>query len=117
MPRPVAGRLVLGADQTLALGARRFSQARRLAAAARDQLKALRGQTHELTLGDRAGCADGAIVFEHREVARLTMRAFCDAFLGCLSRRRWAARHRDVGGYQLEGRASSCSSGSRATIS
>ena len=41
------GRLVLGADQTLALGERRFSKPADRAAA-RDQLKALRGQTHEL---------------------------------------------------------------------
>src|SRR5215475_1806092 len=41
------GRLVLGADQTLALGERRFSKPTDVAAA-REQLKALRGRTHEL---------------------------------------------------------------------
>src|SRR4051812_17909064 len=41
------GRLVLGADQTLALGARAFSKPADLAAA-REQLKALRGATHAL---------------------------------------------------------------------
>ena len=41
------GRLVLGADQTLALGERRFSKPADRAAA-REQLEALRGRTHEL---------------------------------------------------------------------
>ena len=41
------GRLVLGADQTLALGQRRFSKPADRAAA-RDQLKILRGQSHTL---------------------------------------------------------------------
>src|SRR5438045_2111074 len=41
------GRLVLGADQMLALGTHRFSKPPDLAAA-RAQLAALRGQTHEL---------------------------------------------------------------------
>src|SRR5262245_46489017 len=41
------GRLVLGADQTLALGQRRFDKPRDRAAA-RAQLMALRGQTHAL---------------------------------------------------------------------
>src|SRR5438105_2383926 len=43
----VPDRLVLGADQTLALGARRFSKPIDQAAA-REQLKALRGRAHEL---------------------------------------------------------------------
>src|SRR6266851_2543972 len=41
------GRLVLGADQTLALGERRFSKPGDVAAA-REQLKVLRGNTHTL---------------------------------------------------------------------
>src|SRR4051812_38915557 len=41
------GRLVLGADQTLALGSRLFTKPADMAAA-RAQLKALRGQSHAL---------------------------------------------------------------------
>src|SRR4030095_658883 len=41
------GRLVLGADQTLTLGERRFSKPGDRAGA-REQLEALRGRTHEL---------------------------------------------------------------------
>lgn len=94
------GRLVLGADQTLALGERRFSKPTDRAAA-REQLKALRGQTHELHTAIalmRAGTA----VLEHREVARLSMRAFSDDFLEGYLDAMGAAVMTSVGGYQLE---------------
>jgi septum formation protein len=94
------GRLVLGADQTLALGARRFSKPRDLAAAS-DQLKALRGRTHELHTAI-ALLREGTVVFEHREVARLTMRAFSDAFLAGYLEVMGSAVTTSVGGYQLE---------------
>jgi len=94
------GRLVLGADQTLALGARRFSKPPDLAAA-RDQLKALHGRTHELHTAI-ALLREGAVVFEHREVARLTMRAFSDAFLAGYLEVMGSAVTTSVGGYQLE---------------
>jgi septum formation protein len=94
------GRLVLGADQTLALGARRFSKPPDLAAAS-DQLKALRGRTHELHTSI-ALLREGTVVFEHREVARLTMRAFSDAFLAGYLEVMGSAVTTSVGGYQLE---------------
>ena len=94
------GRLVLGADQTLALGARRFSKPPDLAAAG-DQLKALRGRTHELHTSI-ALLREGTVVFEHREVARLTMRAFSDAFLAGYLEVMGSAVTTSVGGYQLE---------------
>ncbi|HEY6703416.1 MAG TPA: Maf family protein [Xanthobacteraceae bacterium] len=94
------GRLVLGADQTLALGERRFSKpAGRNAAHA--QLSALRGQTHELH--SAVAVMRGAeILFEHREVARLTMRAFSDGFLESYLDAVGTAAEASVGGYQLE---------------
>src|SRR5258708_345290 len=73
------GRLVLGADQTLALGDRLFAKPTDLAAA-RDQLKSLRGRTHELHSA-LVLARDGAVLFEQCEVARLTMRNFSDRFL------------------------------------
>jgi septum formation protein len=94
------GRLVLGADQTLALGERRFSKPSDLAAA-RDQLKALCGRTHELHTAIALVC-DGEVSFEHREVARLTMRAFSDAFLGDYLAAMGSVVTTSVGGYQLE---------------
>jgi septum formation protein len=102
--RAVAGgqprRLVLGADQTLALGERRFSKPPDLAAA-REQLKALRGRTHELHTAI-ALVRNGDVSFEHREVARLTMRAFSDAFLDDYLAAMGPAVTTSVGGYQLE---------------
>jgi septum formation protein len=94
------GRLVLGADQTLALGERRFSKPADRAAA-RDQLKALRGQTHELHTAV-ALARDGAVAFEHHEVARLTMRAFSDGFLESYLDAMGGMVTASVGGYQLE---------------
>jgi len=94
------GRLVLGADQTLALGERRFSKPTDRAAA-REQLKALSGRTHELHSAVALARA-GAIVFEHREVARLTMRALSDRFLDAYLDAMGDAVTTSVGGYQLE---------------
>ncbi|MGH8738935.1 MAG: Maf family protein, partial [Burkholderiales bacterium] len=73
------GRLVIGADQTLALGERRFSKPKDRAAAA-DQLRALRGATHALHSAV-AVARGGDIVFECLDVARLSMRAFSEDFL------------------------------------
>jgi septum formation protein len=94
------GRLVLGADQTLALGERRFSKPADRAGA-RGQLAALRGQTHELH--SAVALARGSsVLFEHREVARLTMRSFSDQFLEAYLDAAGAAVTASVGGYQLE---------------
>ena len=95
------GRIVLGADQTLALGAQRFSKAADRAGA-REQLRALRGKTHALHSAV-AVLRDGAILFEHVGVARLTMRAFSDAFLEGYLDAAGGAATASVGGYQLEG--------------
>ena len=95
------GRMVLGADQTLALGHCRFSKASDRAAA-RDQLMALRGKTHTLHSAV-AVVAAGAVVFEHVDAAHLTMRAFSDGFLDRYLDAVGAAATASVGGYQLEG--------------
>jgi septum formation protein len=93
-------RLVLGADQTLALGERRFSKPADRAGARR-QLAALRGQTHELHSAVALACGS-SVLFEHREVARLTMRSFSDQFLEAYLDAAGAAVTASVGGYQLE---------------
>jgi nucleoside triphosphate pyrophosphatase len=94
------GRLVLGADQTLVLGERRFSKpVDRLAA--REQLEALRGKTHELCSAV-ALARDGTTLFEYREVARLTMRTFSVDFLDGYLDAMGPAVTASVGGYQLE---------------
>jgi septum formation protein len=94
------GRLVLGADQTLALGTRLFTKPANLAAA-RDQLKSLRGQTHELHSA-LALARDGAVLFEHCEIARLAMRHFSDRFLESYIDTAGLAVTASVGGYQME---------------
>jgi septum formation protein len=93
-------RLVLGADQTLALGERRFSKPTDRAAA-RAQLEVLSGRTHELHSAVALVRA-GVVVFEHREVARLTMRALSEEFLDAYLDAMGAAVTTSVGGYQLE---------------
>jgi septum formation protein len=94
------GRLTLGADQTLALGAERFSKPADIAAA-RAQLRALSGRTHELHSAI-AFVQDGAVLFEHVGVARLTMRAFSEKFLDLYLEAAGSAATASVGAYQLE---------------
>jgi septum formation protein len=94
-------RIVVGADQTLALDGRRFSKAADRAAA-REQLRALRGQTHTLHSAVAVVRA-GEVVFEHLDTARLTMRAFSDAFAESYLDAVGDAALASVGGYQLEG--------------
>ena len=95
------GRLVLGADQTLARGDTRFSKpANRAEAAA--QLRALRGRTHELHSA-LALVRDGDVLFECVDTARLTMRDFSDRFLDDYLDMAGDAALASVGGYQLEG--------------
>jgi septum formation protein len=94
------GRLVLGADQTLALGTLRFSKAANRTAA-RTQLEALRGRTHELHSAI-ALVRGSEVLFEHCEAARLAMRDFSDAFLDAYLHAMGATVTTSVGGYQLE---------------
>ena len=95
------GRVVLGADQTLALGAQRFSKPADRAAAA-TQLRELRGKTHELHSAI-ALVRDGSTLFEHSETARLTIRSFSNRFLEDYLDVVGNAALMSVGGYQLEG--------------
>src|SRR5258708_14165443 len=73
------GRLILGADQTLSLDGRRFTKPADRSAA-RAQLRALSGRTHEL-YSAIAFVQDATVLFEHVWAAPLTMRAFSDRFL------------------------------------
>ena len=95
------GHLVLGADQTLARGNTRFSKPADRAAAA-EQLRALRGRTHELHSA-LALAKDDAVLFDCVDTARLTMRNFSDHFLDDYLEMAGDAALRSVGGYQLEG--------------
>lgn len=93
--------LVLGADQTLALGDRRFSKPADIAAA-REQLKALSGQTHALHSA-AAVARDGKIAFETVSTARLSVRPLSEAFLDAYLAAAGDRVKKSVGAYQLEG--------------
>jgi len=95
------GRLILGADQTLSLDGRRFTKSADRAAA-RAQLRALSGRTHELYSAIAFVC-DGTVLFEYVGVARLTMRAVSDRFLDDYLDAVGDAATASVGAYQLEG--------------
>jgi septum formation protein len=95
------GRLVLGADQTLALAGRRFAKPADRAAA-RTQLRALSGHTHELHSAV-AFVQDGAVLFEHVGTARMTMRVLTERFLDLYLDAAGDAATASVGAYQIEG--------------
>jgi septum formation protein len=95
------GRLVVGADQTLALGNKRFSKPANRAAAA-EQLRSLRGKTHELHSA-LALVRDGSVLFDCVDSARLTMRDFSDRFLDDYLGMAGDLALSSVGAYQLEG--------------
>jgi septum formation protein len=94
------GRIVIGADQTLAMGAQRFSKPDSVDTA-RTQLRALRGKTHMLHSAV-ALVRDGELLFDHEDAARLTMRTVSDEFLEIYLEAAGNAVTESVGGYQLE---------------
>lgn len=99
--RSRSGRLVLGADQVLALDGRRFTKPNDRTAA-RVQLRELAGRAHELHSAV-AFVQDATVLFEHVSTARLTMRNFSDEFLERYLDGAGTAATESVGGYQLEG--------------
>lgn len=94
------GHIVIGADQTLALGETRFDKPADLAAA-REQLRALGGRTHELHAAV-ALAKDGRVIHSHVDTARLTLRRLTDRFLDAYLETAGDAVLASVGGYQLE---------------
>ena len=94
-------RLIIGADQTLALGSRLFSKpASRVQAA--EQLHALAGGTHELHSAV-AVSRDGEILFDNVTGARMTMRNLGEAEISAYLDQAGEAVTSSVGAYQLEG--------------
>jgi septum formation protein len=93
-------RMVIGADQTLALGSRLFSKPAGRAQAA-EQLLALAGKTHELHSAIAVAC-QGRVVFESISVARMTMRQLTAAEIEAYLDAAGEAVTTSVGAYQLE---------------
>lgn len=93
-------RLVVGADQTLAMGSKRFNKPANVDEA-REQLRMLRGQSH--TLHSAATLVqDGSVLFKVVDTARLRMRNFSDKFLDDYLEAAGPSVLESVGGYQLE---------------
>ncbi|HUE10441.1 MAG TPA: Maf family protein [Steroidobacteraceae bacterium] len=99
--RTKPGRLILGADQTLSLDGARFAKPADRSAA-RAQLRALSGRTHEL-YSAIVFVQDAAVLFEYVGVARLTMRTLSDSFLEAYLDAVGDAATASVGAYQIEG--------------
>lgn len=93
---------VLGSDQTLAFDGGLISKAASLDEA-RSRLSAMRGRTHALHSA-AALARDGTVVWSGVDTARMSMRAFSDAFLETYLRSEGeAALLACVGAYRLEG--------------
>jgi septum formation protein len=97
--RPEA--LVLGCDQVLDLDGTVLGKPPSRDAA-RAQLLALRGKQHRL-LSAAVAYENGAPVWRHVGVVRLTVRPFSDAFLDAYLERNWPAVSDSAGAYHLEG--------------
>jgi septum formation protein len=94
-------RIVVGADQTLALAKQLFSKPAGRAQAA-DQVRTLAGNSHELHSAV-AVARDRRILFETVSVARMTMRQLSEAEIDAYLDQAGAAVTTSVGAYQLEG--------------
>jgi septum formation protein len=95
------GRLVLGADQTLALGERSYNKPAGRAEAAR-QLRELAGRRHELNSAI-AVVRNGKTLFADVAVARMTMRPLGEAEIGAYLDEAGEPAMSSVGAYQVEG--------------
>jgi septum formation protein len=93
--------MVIGADSTLACNGRLFDKPPTMEAA-RKQLLALRGQTHEL-FSSVVVARGGQRLWHWAERARLTMRPFNDSFLDAYLSKSGEGVLTSVGAYQLEG--------------
>lgn len=92
---------VIAADSMLDCGGEWFDKPADMAAA-RLQLQALRGKTHDLVSGVVLA-RGGSVIWRHAEAARLTMRDFSDGFLDAYLAQAGEAVLASVGCYQLEG--------------
>lgn len=93
-------RIVIGADQTLAMGSVRFNKPADRDEA-REQLRRLRGNSHTLHSAVTA-VQDGSVLFKVVDTARLRMRNFSDKFLEEYLEAAGPSVTQSVGGYQLE---------------
>ena len=95
-----ADALVLGCDQVLAHRGEILGKPNTMEDA-REQLLRLRGDTHQL-LSAAVIYEDGAPVWRHVGVVRLTMKSFSEEYLEAYLHRNWNSIRHSVGGYKLE---------------
>ena len=95
------GALVIGADQMLECAGTWFDKPVDLQAA-RNHLAAMRGKTHVLPTAV-AVALNGARIWHHVALPKLTMRIFDDAFIDTYLKVAGTAVLSSVGAYQLEG--------------
>lgn len=93
--------LVLGADQVLELDGQAYDKARSTQEAS-DRLKSLRGKAHFLKGGVVLARGD-VIVWRHQSSAKLTMRAWSDAFHARYMQDAGDILTKGVGAYAFEG--------------
>lgn len=93
--------LIIAGDQVLALGPEIFSKPTDIESA-RECLKKLRGQTHQLHSAVVLA-ENGEVTWAHVETADMTMRNFSTMFLSEYLVKAGDAVCHSVGGYQLEG--------------
>lgn len=92
---------VIGADQMMTCGKAAFDKPADMDQA-RAHLTALRGRAHELHTAVSVA-RQGAVIWHHIEVARLTMRPFTDGFIDDYLAAVGERALTSVGAYQLEG--------------
>jgi septum formation protein len=95
-------RWVIGADQVLRCEAAILAKPADMSEA-REQLRRLRGRSHELTSAV-AVARNGRTEWQTMDTARLTMRAVSDAFLDAYLAAIGPEVTQTVGGYKIEGR-------------
>ncbi|MFN4311583.1 MAG: Maf family protein [Ferrovibrio sp.] len=95
------GDFVIAADQMLVCDGRWYDKPESLPAA-REQLLALRGRTHEL-VSAVVLARGGGIIWRHVDVARMVMRNFSEDFLDAYLAQAGDGVLSSVGAYQLEG--------------
>ena len=93
--------LVLGADQVGSFEGVLLSKCESMEEASR-LLRRLRGKTHEL-ISALVLAKDGAAIWRHTSLSRLTMRSFSDAFLADYLAREGEVLLKGVGCYRVEG--------------
>ncbi len=95
------GRIVLGADQTLAFQGRTIHKARDFEDGL-VKLRKLNGATHQLNSAV-AAVRDGAVLFEFAQTAEIRMRQIGDRALCTYARAMGETFLATVGGYEIEG--------------